>query len=148
MKLKTKRSEASAGESTGKPSIYDRIGGADAIHATVEQFYRRVLDDPKLKPFFAGTSMAWLKERQKRYFTQALGGPAIYSGRPMREAHARLAIEQHHFDLVAGHLVDTFDALGVNGPLVDEVVALVAPLAAVIVNSKSPDSLKAYTEAN
>ncbi|HXG48336.1 MAG TPA: hypothetical protein VNO52_11980, partial [Methylomirabilota bacterium] len=40
-----------------KQSIYDQIGGASAVEATVEAFYERVLADPLLKPFFARTNL-------------------------------------------------------------------------------------------
>ena len=147
MDLKTRNHDISTGEPTRKHSLFERLGGADAIEATVEQFYERVLKDPKLKPFFANTNLVWLKERQKRFFTQALGGPQVYNGRPMREAHARLSIERQHFDLVAGHLVSTLTALGVPKPLIVETVALVAPLAAEIVNT-DPSSHDERTSAN
>jgi len=148
MDLKTKNRDASTVEPAGKTSLFERLGGADAIGATVEQFYERVLKDPKLKPFFANTNLKWLKERQKRFFTQALGGPPVYNGRPMREAHAHLAIEQLHFNLVAGHLVNTLAALGVPKGLIDETVVLVAPLAAEIVNTDNSQSRDAHTRTN
>jgi hemoglobin len=134
MALETQRRDAVPTVAQHGPSLYERLGGAGAISATVDQFYDRVLRDNELKPFFTGTNLTWLRERQKRFFTQALGGPSVYDGRPMREAHADLRIAQLHFDLVAGHLVDTLVGLGVPQPLVDETVGLVAPLAAEIVN--------------
>ena len=115
-------------------SLYARLGGGAAVSAAVEQFYRRVLDDPDLAPFFQGVTMKWLMGSQTRFFTQALGGPAKYKGQGMKEAHAHLQIEQRHFDAVAGHLVATLAALGVEGPLIEEVVGAIAPLAPEIVN--------------
>ena len=38
-------------------SIYEQIGGPDAVAAAVERFYQRVLADPDLAPFFAGTDL-------------------------------------------------------------------------------------------
>jgi hemoglobin len=119
------------------PSLYERLGGKGAINAAVEQFYVRVLADPELQPFFAKTNLKWLKTRQAQFLTQALGGPALYQGQAMKPAHAHLAIEARHFNRVAGHLVGTLQALGVPQPLIDEVVAGVAPLAADIVNTPS-----------
>ena len=45
-------------------SLFARIGGAAAVCATVDVFYRRVLDDPLLAPFFQGVDMA--KQRAKQ----------------------------------------------------------------------------------
>ncbi|MGE0679652.1 MAG: group 1 truncated hemoglobin [Candidatus Binatia bacterium] len=123
--------------SSFQASLFERIGGTPAITATVEQFYERVLADPELSPFFVKTKMPWLKIRQVQFFTQALGGPAVYKGRPMKEAHAHLPIEARHFDRVAGHLVATLQSLGVAQSLIDEVVSAVGPLKEDIVNKPS-----------
>jgi len=42
-------------------SIYDRIGGYEAIEVVVEDFYVRVLADKQLAGFFTGTNMNRLK---------------------------------------------------------------------------------------
>ena len=73
-------------------SLYGRLGGALAIGAVVEELYRRVLADTNLRSFFRRTNLPWLKARQKQFFGQVLGGPEIYKGRPMREAHELLPI--------------------------------------------------------
>jgi methyl-accepting chemotaxis protein len=130
------------------PSLYERLGGKTAITAAVEEFYRRVLADPELRPFFAKTNMKWLKTRQAQFLTQALGGPALYRGQDMKAAHAHLAIEARHFERVAGHLVGTLRSLGVSQPLIDEVVAGVAPLAADIVNTPSSTVLNGKSTSN
>jgi len=115
--------------------IYELIGGAPAVSAAVEAFYVRVLADPSLKGFFVKIDMKRLQARQIQFFTTALGGPALYKGPDMKKAHAHLAIEQKHFDAVAGHLVATLKSLGVPEPLIQQIVSAVAPLAAQIVNT-------------
>jgi len=117
--------------------LYEQLGGEVAIKATVDKFYQKVLADPALKPFFAKTNLAWLKGKQVAFFTQALGGPAIYKGRNMKRAHENLPIEQVHFDKVAGHLVETLQDLKVPQKLIDQVIAAVAPLSEDIVNTPS-----------
>ncbi len=119
-------------------SIFEQIGGAPAVEATVAEFYRRVLVDPELKPFFAKTKLNWLVKSQVRFFTQALGGPAIYKGKDMKSAHAQLPIERKHFGQVAQHLSDTLESLGVPPPLVGQIMKTVGSLAPQIVNT--PDS--------
>jgi len=126
-----------------EPSIYERLGGAPAIDAAVEAFYERVLADGALRPFFADTNIQWLKARQKQFFGQALGGPEVYQGRPMKSAHGHLPIEQEHFDRVAEHLIQTLKELGVGFDVIQEVVAVVAPLAIDIVNTQSPPAATA-----
>jgi truncated hemoglobin YjbI len=139
MSTKNKNRKSAPTQSANEPSLFERIGGATAIAAVIDEFYKRVLNDPELRSFFTATNLQWLKERQKRFFTQVMGGPTNYNGRPMTEAHANLAIEQWHFDRAAGHLVNALRALHVPQHLIDEVVALVGPLAAEIVNTESTE---------
>ena len=87
-------------------TIYDRIGGHEAIEVVVEDFYVRVLADDQLSGFFTGTNMNRLKGKQVEFFAAALGGPEPYTGAPMRQVHQGRGITMHHFSLVAGHLAD------------------------------------------
>jgi hemoglobin len=134
---------APALESAG--SLFARLGGREAIVATVEQFYERVLVDEELKPFFAHTNMTWLKLRQTQFMVQAFGGPAEYKGKAMKPAHAKMKIEPRHFQRVAQHLWGTLGALKVSKPLIGEVMKAVASLQPDIVTrptTSSPDTRK------
>lgn len=122
-------------------TLYQRIGGEIAIHAAVDRFYERVLADPSLNHFFINVNMPRLKGHQFAFLSQALGGPKQYSGTSMEVAHAKLAIEQYHFDLVATHLVQTLQELGVSEEIIEGVVAAVAPLGSQIVNTPARAAL-------
>jgi hemoglobin len=110
-------------------NIYDAIGGEPALVAVVDDFYERVTGDPGLTGFFQGTNMTRLKGRQVEFFSAALGGPHVYTGATMRDAHRGRGIRQEHFDLVAGHLVAALGAAGVPEELISQIVGAVAPLA-------------------
>jgi hemoglobin len=112
--------------------IYDRIGGHEAIEVVVEDFYARVLADEQLASFFSGTNMNRLKGKQAEFLAAALGGPEPYTGVSMKQAHKGRGITMYHFNLVAGHLTDALSAAGVPAETVDEILALVAPLASDI----------------
>ncbi len=131
--LRTNKTKAGA-------SLYTRVGGATAVSAAVDAFYERVLADPLLAPFFAGVEMKGLRQYQKDFFTQALGGPARYKGAAMKPAHSHLPIEQRHFDKVAAHLAATLEALGVGKKEIGEIMATIAPLASDIVQRSSSQS--------
>ncbi|OBJ02795.1 hemin receptor [Mycobacterium alsense] len=113
-------------------TIYDRIGGYEAIEAVVEDFYVRVLGDERLSGFFAGTNMNRLKGRQVEFFAAALGGPEPYTGAPMKQVHQGRGITMHHFGLVADHLAEALAAAGVDAETVTEILGAVAPLASEI----------------
>lgn len=113
-------------------TIYDRIGGYEAIEAVVEDFYVRVLGDERLAGFFTGTNMNRLKGRQVEFFAAALGGPEPYTGAPMKQVHQGRGITMHHFGLVADHLAEALAAAGADAETVTEILGAVAPLASEI----------------
>ena len=114
-------------------SIYDAIGGPAAVGAAVDDFYVRVLGDPELKGFFAGTDLDRLRSHQRAFIAAALGGPELYEGRDLGAAHARLNLEDRHFDAVVGHLAATLASLGVPEETIGEIASALTPLRADIV---------------
>ncbi|ORA79123.1 group 1 truncated hemoglobin [Mycobacterium malmoense] len=118
-------------------TIYDRIGGHEAIEVVVEDFYVRVLADDQLSGFFTGTNMNRLKGKQAEFFAAALGGPEPYSGAPMKQVHEGRGITMHHFSLVAGHLAAALAAAGVASSTVTDIIGAIAPLAPEIVSAET-----------
>jgi len=109
-------------------TLFDRLGGEAAVDAAVELFYKKVLGDTTLKPFFEGTDMRRQSAKQKMFMTAAFGGPVTYDGRSMRAAHANAVsngLADEHFNSVAGHLQSTLEELGVEGTLIEQVMAIV-----------------------
>jgi truncated hemoglobin YjbI len=114
---------------TSEASLYDRLGGAPAIAAAAELFYRKVLADPLLEPYFADVDMDRQVAKQAAFLTMALGGPNEYTGRDLRTAHAKLAgLDDLHFDKVLQHLAATLRELGAA----DEDIATAAAVAASV----------------
>lgn len=116
-------------------SIFDQIGGAEAVSAAVDDFYERVLGDPRLQKFFTRTDMAKLKAHQRSFLAAALGGPQQYRGRTMAEAHAGLGITSEEFAAVVEHLVNTLQALNVPDEIIGTIGSTLAPLEKEIVGS-------------
>ncbi|MEV2218611.1 group 1 truncated hemoglobin [Nocardia vinacea] len=123
------RSKSGAATIAEPSTIYEQIGGQEALEAVVEDFYVRVLADDQLAPFFTGTNMSRLQGRQVEFFSAALGGPGPYTGAPMKQVHQGRGIAMHHFNLVAGHLTDALTAAGVPTALVEQIIGAIAPLA-------------------
>jgi len=110
-------------------TIYERIGGHEALEVVVEDFYGRVLADQQLSGFFTGTNMTRLKGKQVEFFAAALGGPEPYTGAPMKQVHRGRGITMYHFNRVAGHLADALAAAGVPGETATEILSAVAQVA-------------------
>ena len=110
------------------PSLYERIGGEAAVNAAVDDFYGKVMDDYRINRFFNNTDMAKQVEHLKAFMTVAFGGPNNYTGRSLREGHARLVkmgLNDSHFDAVMEHLGATMQELNVPAELIGEAAALV-----------------------
>lgn len=119
-----------AAEAKKKPvdpqSIYARIGGQPAIDATVDLFYKKILQDKRLKQHFEDINMKKLHKRQKTFIAMALGGPNKYKGdTDMRKVHAWMKITETEFNIVAGHLQATLTELKVDPKLIGEVMGVV-----------------------
>jgi hemoglobin len=109
-------------------TLFEKLGGAEAVTLAVDKFYERVLNDKRVNHFFANVDMEAQKDHQRAFLTYAFGGTPQYDGRTMRVAHARLVKEQgltgEHFDAIAEDLVLTLQELGIASELIEEVVAI------------------------
>lgn len=108
-------------------TIYNALGGEAAVDAAVNIFYRKVLADTRLQPFFVGTDMNQQIAKQKAFLTMAFGGPNNYTGRDLTSAHAKLVangMNDSHVDAVLDHLNKTLQELKVPGYLIVEVMKL------------------------
>jgi hemoglobin len=121
----------------GAVSDYDAVGGGAAVSAVVNDFYRRVLADSQLAPYFEGVDMVRLKRHQALLVTQVLGGPENYTGRPLGEAHAGLGIDHDDFTAVVGHLASAMKDAGVPDDIIGRAGAAVAATESVIVETGS-----------
>jgi hemoglobin len=113
----------------GAASLYQQIGGHDALEVVVEDFYCRVLDDDHLAGFYAGSNMKCVKARQVEFLSAVLGGPGPYTGTPMRQVHEGRGITMHHFAVVAAHLADSLCAAGLHPDTITDILQAIAPLA-------------------
>jgi len=105
-------------------SVYEAIGGAAAVDAAVDIFYRKVLVDDRISEFFDTVDMEEQHKKQKAFLTMAFGGPNDYTGKDMREAHAKMNLEEEHFTAVAEALVGTLQELSVPQEHIDSIVGI------------------------
>jgi hemoglobin len=109
-------------------SLFERLGGDNAIERVVQVFYARVISDRWLAPIFGAVDMPTLQRHQRRFLAFAFGGENAYRGEGMRRAHERV-VEEHgigdvHFDKVLEHLEAALHACGVGPLLICEVIGI------------------------
>jgi hemoglobin len=118
-------------------TLFEQLGGAKAMEAAVEVFYRRVLSDERISHFFDGVDMERQAAKQKAFLTMVCGGPNSYTGQDMRKGHAPLVkrgLNDSHFNAVAEHLGGTLKELGVAAPLIQQVLQAAESMRADVLN--------------
>ena len=108
-------------------SIYEQIGGAAAMDAAVESFYRKVLSDERVAHFFDGVDMERQMAKQKGFLTMVTGGPNNYTGKSMRDGHRHLVargLNDSHVDAIIELLGETLRELGVAEALITQIAAV------------------------
>jgi hemoglobin len=107
--------------------LYDLIGGRQTVWTANQAFYRRVLADNTLRPFFKSTDMAELRARQSMFISMLLGGRIVYTGKDIHAAHAHAreqGLNDGHFDRFLGHFRKALNEVGVQADKVEKVSKL------------------------
>src|ERR1700722_16425428 len=99
---------------TQTKSLYDRLGGLDAIHAVTESWVARVGGDDRANGKFVRTDLPRLKKEIIDQLCEATGGPCTYTGRSMQETHDGMAVTAGEFDVAMQHLDATLDELNIR----------------------------------
>jgi hemoglobin len=111
-------------DATTSRTDYDLIGGGRAVAALVDRFYELVLSDPELAGYFTDTNLPRLKRHQVLLISQVLGGPADYSGRDLRDAHAGKKISSSDYGRVGAYLVTALQEAAVPPEIIGRVGAV------------------------
>lgn len=108
-------------------TLFERLGGANAVNTAVDIFYRKVLADDRVNYFFDGVDMDKQIQKQKGFLTMVFGGPNNYTGKDMREGHRHLVakgLNDSHVDIIIEHLGGTLKELGAKDKDIAEVAAI------------------------
>jgi hemoglobin len=110
-------------------AVYEKLGGAEAIDALVDNFFVRILGDERIDSFLVGVDIKKQALQLKMFLTYEFGGLVSRSGKSMRAAHQGLVddlgLSDDHFDAVVENLVVTLSEMDVADDLIAEVAALI-----------------------
>jgi hemoglobin len=105
-------------------SLYERLGGAPGIAATVEDVWANHTSNPLVKARYASSDPEKVKRLVREQFGAATGGPETYTGRDMLSAHKGLNISEQEFLAVIDDVLDALSKNGVGQKEQDEVLAI------------------------
>ena len=135
-------------------TLYERLGGLDAIRAVADSFVARAAADDRINAKFARTDVPHLKNNVVDQLCEATGGPCTYTGRSMREAHDAMQVTAGEFDAFIQDLERVLDDFNVPQIEHQELLGLLLPMREEIVEVESPqtgtplpDAYRAYQAA-
>ena len=117
--------------STDERTLYQRLGGYDAVAAATDDLLGRLFADPTLGVYWKGKS----EDGKKRdiqlivnYMVAAAGGPLYYTGRDMTTSHRGLGITEAEWEIFMGHARATLGRFEVAPRESEEVLAFFTSL--------------------
>lgn len=135
-------------EATPQKSLYDRLGGVNAITAVVDQFMLNVAADPKMVRAFTpllqdvtknggdpakSARFQSLRSNLIDQIGQASGGPQTYKGKDMATAHKGMAITDDEFNSLVNDLVASLNKFSVPSTEQTELLSVLGGLKSQIV---------------
>ena len=115
----------------GTKSLYERLGGYEAITAVANDLLPRLQGDPQLGRFWAHRGQDGI-QREKQllidYLCACAGGPVYYRGRDMLLVHRGMKISESDWTTFLGHAAKTLAKFNVPDAEQSEVVAFVQSL--------------------
>jgi hemoglobin len=122
------------GPMMAKKSLYERLGGAPAIQAVVDDFIGNVAADERINRRFANANIPRLKRMLVDQICEAAGGPCKYTGQSMRAAHAGMGISEAEFNALVEDLVKSLDKFKVPAQEKSELLGALGAMKGEIVN--------------
>lgn len=121
--------QANGGSQMQSATLYQRLGGYDALAAVTDDFIGRLIGDPQLSRFFTGfstDSKVRIRQHIIDFLCVATGGPCKYEGRDMKTAHTGLNITETDWNVTVKHLTATLDKFKVPDKEKNEVLQAIA----------------------
>jgi hemoglobin len=93
-------------------TLYERLGGYDAISAVVNDLLPRLMSDPRLGRFWENRGKDGIKREEQLlidFLCSSAGGPLLYTGRDNKTSHKGMGISESDWELFIGHLNATLE---------------------------------------
>jgi hemoglobin len=103
--------------SMNEQTLYQRLGGYDAISAVVHELLSHLTADEQLGRFWTNRGddgIAREKQLLIDYLCSSAGGPVLYTGRDNKTSHKGMGITQSDWDIFINHLKTTLTRFEVS----------------------------------
>tara|TARA_R110002095_G_scaffold126453_2_gene109553 strand:- start:3800 stop:4189 length:390 start_codon:yes stop_codon:yes gene_type:complete len=120
-------------------TLYERLGGYDAIAAVAKNLVERLQKDSRLAKFWAHRGKDGIARELQLlidYLCESAGGPLYYTGRDMKRVHAGMGLNQEDWLALRKHLENTLDEFSVPATERQDVLNFIETLKDDIVDSQ------------
>ena len=116
-------------------ALYQQLGGQPGLVRLMDDFMARLLADPRMNRFFNEVDQNNLKVQLVAQFCEVSGGPCKRKGPDMKKAHDGFDINKSNFNALVEVLQQSMDAEGIGFGAQNRLLAQLAPMHRVIINS-------------
>lgn len=109
-------------------ALYKTFGEKPGLVALMDDFMVRLVADPRTRPFFEPVNQDHVKKELVEQFCQITGGPCVYKGVDMKNAHAELDIRKSQFNALVEVLQQAMDARAIPFRAQNQLLAQLAPM--------------------
>lgn len=120
-------SEATAAQ-TADLALYRAFGEQSGLASVTHDFVVNLYTDPRTRDYFVGVSKKRLESKLNEQFCTLTGGPCVYTGRSMHEAHEGLNVDRAAFNAVVEELEDAMEKNHVPYHAQNQLLARLAPM--------------------
>ena len=123
-----------AAPATPPPLLYDALGGQAGIEGLADVLIAEIHGDKRINQLFKNTDMPDFRRLLIEQLCEAAGGPCIYSGRTMEEAHSGFAITHQEFVFFVEDLNRAMKKAALSPENQQRLLALLGPMEPQVIN--------------
>lgn len=109
------------------PSLYEQLGGAQAVDAIAYGLIVRIAKDERVVDRFRNVNIGRFKSGLATYICSVSDGPCDYTGDSMRAVHAGHQYTDTEFNAIVELLIEAMEAQGVPVAAQNRLLARLAP---------------------
>jgi hemoglobin len=117
-------------------SLYKAFGEQAGMAALMDEFFKDLMADQRMQPFFEKTNAAHFKSGLGNQMCQLAGGACQYKGPDMKLAHREMDINKANFNALVEVLQKSMATRGIPFSAQNRMLALLAPMHRDIINVK------------
>ena len=128
---------AAAAQSAGADAtLYRELGERAGLERLMNHFVPQLKADPRTAEHFKESKVAHLAKQLTDQVCVITGGPCVYDGASMKDAHADYKVRRADFNALVEQLQNSMDAQAIPFGVQNRLLALLAPMHRDVINTR------------